>query len=239
MSSLFSDPPFGRGQTLLNGEVIEYSSGTAYASYNPIAGREIVGQAKAFQDVHPVTRAKLSNELVYCVAARFKPASGDTVLNPSNDGTAKGKAVVLRMSSSDTNLLSTAEFTDTYATNGNVTAGQRVGFIDEYLNSEIRANDIVWIVVRGPAMVAKTTGAGINAGALVTITGTDGLVVTAASIQTLTEAAPNTLNQRAMGIAIGNVNESTNVVTLGGNAGTSSGSNKFVRAILYGVNWAI
>lgn len=238
MSSLFSDPPFSRGTTLLNGEVIEYSSGASYTTQVPVAGREIVGSCKAFQDIHPVTKAKLSNELVYCVAARFKPASASTVLNPNNDGTAKGKAVVMRMDDSGSidNLLSTAEFTDTYATNANVTAGQRVGFIDEYLSSEIRANDIVWVVVRGPAMVAKTTNAGINSGALVTITGTSGLVVTAASIQTLSEAAPNTLNQRAMGLAVGSVNTSTNAVTLGGDAGSSD---THVRALLYGINWGI
>lgn len=236
MSSLFSDPPFARGTTLLSGEVIEYSAGTTYSTQVPAAGVEVVGQIKAFMDSHPVTKARLSNELVYCVAARFKPAASDTVLNPNNDGTARGKAVVLRMSSGATNLLSTAEFTDTYATNANVTAGQRVGYIDEYLTSEIRANDIVWVTVRGPAMVAKTTNAAINSGTLVTVTGTAGLSVTASTVLSLTEAAPNTLNQQAMGLAIGSVNTTTNVVTLGGNAASAD---TLVRAILYGVNWNI
>jgi hypothetical protein len=236
MSSLFSDPPFTRGTTLLNGEVIEYSSGTAYSSYRPAAGTEIVGTVKAFQDIHPVTKARLSNSLVYCVAARFKPASGDTVLNPLNDGSARGKAVVLRMddSATITNLLSTAEFSDTFASAGSVVAGQRVGYIDEYLNSEIRANDIVWLTIRGPAMVAKTTSAAINSGALVSLQGTNvttGLSVTQSSI-----AITTTLNSErvAMGIAIGSVNETTNEVTLGGDAASAD---KFVRASLYGVNW--
>jgi hypothetical protein len=236
MSSLFSDPPFFRGQTLLNGEAIEYSAGTSYSSFRPVAGTEIVGQVKAFPDIHPVTRARLSNSLVYCIAARFKPASADTILNPSNDGSARGRAVVLRMDDAATavNLLSPAEFTDTYASAGSVVAGQRVGYIDEYNSSEIRANDIVWVTIRGPAIIRKTTGAAINSGSLVSLQGTNvttGLSVTQANIVMTT-----TLNSErvAMGIAIGSVNETTNAVLLGGDAASAD---NFVRVALYGVNW--
>lgn len=235
MSSLFSDPPFARGTTLLNGEEIEYSEGTAYSNRKPAAGVEIVGQVKAFLDIHPVTKATLSNELVYCVAARFKPASESTVLNPDNDGTARGKAVVLRMGSGVTNLLSTAEFSDTLATGGDLAAGERVGFIDEYLSSEIRANDIVWVVFRGPCNVAKKTGAGINSGAPIKLdvsNGTTGVAVAATSIVPVATA---NLENVVVGQAIGTLSDTTNIQTLGGNAGSNDTS---VRAVLSGVNWA-
>lgn len=240
MSSLTSDPPFGRGQSLLAGETVEFVPGIG-SSYNdqvPFAGREIVGTVKVFTDVDPVTRTTLSNELVYCVAARYRPSSSTTVLNSGNTGADRGKAVVLRMASGLTtpNLLSTAEFSS-FATAGDVVAGRRVGFIDEYLTSEIRANDIVWLVIRGPALVAKTTGAAINAGTLLTLQNSN--VTTGLAVNTSTLALTTTAGSEvaAMGQAIGNFTESTRLVTLGGNAGTTSGSNQFVRVILSGVNW--
>lgn len=235
MSSLFSDPPFSRGTTLLNGEEIEFSEGTAYSNRKPAAGVEIVGQVKAFLDFHPVARATLSNELVYCIAARFKPASESTVLNPNNDGSARGRAVVLRMSSSETNLLSTAEFTDTLATGTDAAAGERIGFIDEYLSSEIRANDIVWVVFRGPCNVAKKAGGAVNAGAPIRLdvgNGTAGVVIPAASIVPVA-----TLNSESVvvGQAIGTLSATTGDQTLGANAAIADTS---VRALLNGVNWA-
>lgn len=235
MSSLFSDPPFTRGTTLLNGEEIEYTSGTSYATRVPAAGPEIVGQVKVFQDIHPTSKQRMSNELVYCIAARFKPASEGTVLNSGNSGADAGKAVVLRMSSSDTNLLSTAEFTDTLATGGDLAAGERVGHLDEYLSSEVRANDIVWVVFRGPCNVAKKTGAAINAGSAVKLdvsNGTAGLSVAATSIVPVA-----TLNSEnvVIGQAIGTISSTTNEQTLGANAASAATS---VRVLLTGVNWA-
>lgn len=233
MSSLFSDPPFRRGVTLLNREVIEYTTDAAYATAVPVAGTEIVGQVKVFRDVHASLGIKYSNELVYCVAARFKPNAASTTLTSAD----RGKAVVIRNTATNSNdMHSTVEFDDTWATNANVNAGQRVGYIDDYLSVTVRANDICWLVIKGPSLVAKTTDAAINAGALVTITGTSGLSVTAASVQTLTEAAPNTLNQRAMGVANGSFTVATSAFGLGSNAASGDA---FVRAILYGVNWAI
>lgn len=87
MSSIFSDPFFRRGATLLGGETIEYSDPPTNSK--PIAGGEIVGQVKVFQDVEPTgTQKRLSNRLVYCVAARYK---GSTVLDAS---TVAGEAYI-------------------------------------------------------------------------------------------------------------------------------------------------
>jgi hypothetical protein len=155
MSSLFSDPPFTRGTTLLGGEVIEYyPPGVTYSATNnsgvqyPIAGREIVGQTKAFQDINPSTKQRLSSELVYCVAARYKPTNGANLTVPA------GKGVVLKVGQ----YLETASFDENLATAANVIEGKRVGFIDEYLSADtiIRPDDIVWVVYKGPAAVKKT-----------------------------------------------------------------------------------
>jgi hypothetical protein len=233
MSSLHSDPPFARGSTLLAGEEVEYiEKGADYSNGTPVAGREIVGQVKAFADVHPVTKAKLSNELVYCMACRYKPASGSTKLNATS-GADKGKAVVLRVTSG---MGSTAEFTDTFANAADALAGRRVGYIDEYLNSEVRANDIVWVVIKGPAAIRKTTGAAINAGQVVSLQGsavTTGLSI-AKTAQTLALETTSTSERVAHGFATGSVNTDTNEVVTGANAASAD---TFVRTRLYGVNW--
>ena len=43
---------------------------------------------------------------------------------------------------------------------GNVVDGQAVGVLDEYIGEgvAVRTNDIVWLVVKGPATVAKKAG---------------------------------------------------------------------------------
>jgi hypothetical protein len=237
MSSLFSDPPFQRGSTLLGGEAIEYvqvgaTYNQSHATSTPVAGNEIVGQVKAFLDIHPVTKVRLSNELVYCIAARYKP-SGTTSLNATS-GADRGKAVELRLATSG--LGSTAEFTGTLANSADVVAGARVGFIDEYLFTEIRPNDIIWVTFKGPAIVKKKTGAALNSGTLVSLEGsaaTAGDVVTKADISIVTTS---TSERVALGQAIGSVNTSTNEIVLGANAVSAD---EYVRAILYGVNWQI
>jgi hypothetical protein len=141
MSSLFSDPPFPRGATLLNNETIEVD-----AANNPVAGQEIVGQVKAFQDVAPGTgpaSVRYSNRLVYCVAARYVGTSNINV-----DGADKGKWYALSRRNGLTSFLDLAAATD-------VTDDRTVGVLDEYLNVTVRQNDIVWLVVKGPATAAK------------------------------------------------------------------------------------
>lgn len=159
MSSIFSDPSFRRGTTLLGGEAIEVDG-----SGNPIAGGEIVGQVKVFQDVNPSTGERYSNRLVYCVAARYK---GSTV---SDGSTVAGEAYIL----DSTKPL--AEFTNK-ASSTNATAGLAVGVLDEYLTGQLRQNDIVWLVVKGPTSVKRTASA-VNAGVAVQLSTTAGSIAT-------------------------------------------------------------
>jgi hypothetical protein len=146
MSSLFSDPPFARGTTLLNNEVIELDP-----SGNPIAGVEIVGAVKVFPDAVPGTgpaAIRNSNRLVYCMAARYTPVDGVTKLNVGGTGADKGKWFVLDRRGP----LGTFS---TLAAAADITDGRMVGVLDEYLNVEVRPNDIVWLVVKGPATTQK------------------------------------------------------------------------------------
>lgn len=160
MSSIFSDPPFRRGTTLLGGEAIELD-----AAGNPIAGVEIVGQVKAFQDVHPSTGQRFSNRLVYCAAARYK---GSLV---SDASTLAGTVVAFDAAAPLT------EFTAA-ATGANITAGRPYGVVDEYLTGELRPNDIIWVVMKGPATANKATGSAVAAGAQVEVSATAGAVTT-------------------------------------------------------------
>jgi len=146
MSSLFSDPPFARGTTLLNNEVIELDP-----SGNPIAGVEIVGAVKVFPDAVPGTgpaAIRNSNRLVYCMAARYTPVDGVTKLNAGGTGADKGKWYVLDRRGP----LGTFS---TVAAAADITDGRMVGVLDEYLNVEVRPNDIVWLVVKGPSTTQK------------------------------------------------------------------------------------
>lgn len=144
MSSIFSDPFFRRGATLLGGEAIELVGST------PVAGTEIVGQVKVFQDVEPTgTQKRLSNRLVYCVAARYK---GTAVTDAS---TVAGTLYAFDTGSDNAAL---TEFTSA-ATASNIADGRAYGVLDEYLKGELRTNDIVWLVVKGPVRVKKTGGA--------------------------------------------------------------------------------
>lgn len=156
MSSIFSDPGWRRGSTLLNGETIELDG-----AGNPVAGGELVGQVKVFQDVNPSTGVRNSNRLVYCVAARYKGASALT----SADA---GKAFAFSATAPLTEFSAVATTTDVN------TNGRTFGVLDEYLTESVRTNDIVWLVVKGPTTISKATGTAIDAGATVQVTGTAG-----------------------------------------------------------------
>jgi hypothetical protein len=163
MSSIFSDPQWRRGTTLLSGEQIELDG-----SNNPIAGTEIVGQVKAFQDVNPVGRGeRYSNRLVYCVAARYK---GSTV---SDASTVAGEVYLFDTGKPLTEFTSKASST-------NATAGLAIGVLDEYLKGELRTNDIVWLVLKGPTSI-KRTAAAVNAGVAVQLSATAGSIATLSS----------------------------------------------------------
>lgn len=160
MSAIYSDPQWRRGTTLLSGEAIELDP-----AGNPVAGVEIVGQVKAFQDVNPVGRGeRYSNRLVYCVAARYK---GTTVADAS---TVAGEVYLFDAAKPLTEFTSKATATS-------ATAGLEVGVLDEYLKGELRTNDIVWIVLKGPTSV-KRTAAAVNAGVAVQVSATAGSIAT-------------------------------------------------------------
>lgn len=169
MSSLFSDPPFSRGATLLNGEAIDLD-----VNGSPIAGVEIVGQVKAFQDVVPGTgpaSIRNSNRLVYCIAARYV---GTATINVS--GVDKGKVYVMNDMGPLATFSATATTTDT-------ANGKMIGVLDEYLNIDVRPNDIAWLVVKGPVTVNKDN-------ALVAAQGKVQVAASGGTIQTHTSTNP-------------------------------------------------
>jgi hypothetical protein len=157
MSSIYSDPWFRRGTTLLGGEPIEYQTdGTT-----PISGNEVVGGVKVFQDVNPVgIGERFSNRLVYCVAARYvgNDTTGSVLRRQLVDFIGTGPFTTIGVSGS---AASSALSTKTDVSNG-VT----IGVVDEYLSDAvaIRKNDIVWVVVKGPTSVVKEATSAITAG---------------------------------------------------------------------------
>ena len=182
MSSIFSDPFFRRGSTLLGGEAIELS-----ADNKPVAGGEVVGQVKAFQDVRPTGDGKrFSNRLVYCVAARYK---GSTVNDAS---TVAGTVYVFDDAAPLT------EFTSA-ATSANFDADKAVGVLDEYLTGQLRQNDIVWLVVKGPAKV-KQTATAINAGVAVKVSSTAGSAAAAGSTKSIGQQIAGANSAAAVGL---------------------------------------
>jgi hypothetical protein len=165
MSSIFSDPGWSRGRTLLQGELIELD-GSGY----PVAGGELVGAIKVFQDVNPTTGVRNSNRLVYCVAARY---TGSSTLDATANA---GRPYVFKTTSSVGNAVpALTEFSAVATTTDVNTNGLLFGVLDEYLTGSVRTNDIVWLVVKGPTQI-KTTATGIAAGKPLEISGSTGQV---------------------------------------------------------------
>lgn len=168
MSSIFSDPGWRRGGTLLNGELVEFSD--APTNTVPSAGTELVGQVKVFQDIDPYTGVRKSNRLVYCVAARYTGAT--TIGREDGDF---GKFVVL------SDGLSTFDIA-AFADNADAVAGKAIGVLDEYLTVDVRQHDIVWVVVKGPCQVKTVSASAVAANVAVGLdpTGNTGLLNDAA-----------------------------------------------------------
>ena len=191
MSAIFSDPLFRRGSTLLGGEQIEVD-----AAGNPVAGTEVVGQVKVFQDVNPVGQGeRYSNRLVYCVAARYK---GSTV---SDASTVAGEVYAFDAAKPLT------EFTSK-ATSANVDADVAIGVLDEYLTGQLRQNDIVWLVVKGPAKV-KQTATAINAGVAVKVSSTAGSAAAAGSTKSIGQQIADANSAAAVGLTRVNLTSAT------------------------------
>lgn len=171
MSSIFSDPFFRRGSTLLGGEPVELNS-----SNEAVAGGEVIGQVKAFQDVNPAGQGeRYSNRLVYCVAARY-------LGNDATGADLAGEVVTFNPNGPlSTFGIAGQSASAALATVATVAAGLSYGVVDEYLTAgtAIRKNDIVWIVVKGPTTACKQAGASgfaVNAGVAVVAAATNGCV---------------------------------------------------------------
>jgi hypothetical protein len=191
MSAIFSDPLFRRGSTLLGGEQIELN-----AAGSPVAGTEVVGQVKVFQDVNPAGQGeRYSNRLVYCVAARYK---GSTV---SDGSTVAGEVYAFDAAKPLT------EFTSK-ATSANVDADVAIGVLDEYLTGQLRQNDIVWLVVKGPAKV-KQTATAINAGVAVKVSSTAGSAAATGSTKSIGQQIAGANSAAAVGLTRVNLTSAT------------------------------
>lgn len=103
-------------------------------------GGNYIGVTRQFLDANPTTGVKLSNLIVRCVAVRN--TSGAAILPKT----------VVKFAATD--LLNSV---DGSADN---TSGLLLGIADEYLPAAgVAANDIFWVVFRGPTTVKKTTAA--------------------------------------------------------------------------------
>ena len=168
MSSLFSDPPFARGSTLLNGDVIETDA------LGPVAGRSIIGQVKVFQDANLSTKNLNSNRLVYCVAARY---TGSLV---SDASTVAGSLYVFDSASASGQTVALENFSALGTATNIPNSAVAFGVLDEYLTGELRVNDIVWLVVKGPCSV-RVTATSIGANVAIEPSGTAGSAAVRAS----------------------------------------------------------
>lgn len=138
MSTLTADPGFPRGQVL----------GVTKTFYDAQVGdgANLLGAHKVFVDTDPQTGQILSNETVECICVK------------NTTGAALLPKTLVRFSPSA--ILTSVD-------NGANATDVRIGVVDEYLPaSGAAANEVLWVVVKGPTVVA-TTGGVIAAGASV------------------------------------------------------------------------
>ena len=136
---------------MLAGEVIDLNGAVSPNTAYPIAGQNIIGDIKCFNDVNPRTIQSYSNQLVYCMACRY---TGSAVADGS---TLAGRVFTILPDGASFSTLSLA---------ADMTAGKRVGVFDEYFTGALRQYDIVWLTVSGPTMM-QCTQASITAGSAV------------------------------------------------------------------------
>ena len=159
MSAIFSDPPFRRGTTLCSGDLSDTGTG------NDLPGSELVGQIKAFQDVVPTTGIRNSNRLVYLQAVRYL---GSDVTDAT---TVAGLVYAVDLAFENGKPFATIT---SAATDTNVGAGRHYGVVDEYLSGNLKQNDVIWIVVKGPTSVRQSAATSLASGAKIELTGTAG-----------------------------------------------------------------
>lgn len=178
MSSIFSDPPFVRGRTLASGD---FGDAQTDPTKTDVLGSGIVGAIKAFQDVavSPISFGStvatpgslLSNRLVYCQAVRYR---GDDK-TPTQVADLAGQVFLV-----DTGLENGKPFCQItgVASDANVAAGRDYGVLDEYLTGQLKKNDVVWIVRKGPCAIKSANGTSIPDAGPVEITGSAGRIQT-------------------------------------------------------------
>jgi hypothetical protein len=199
MSSLYSDPPFGRGQTFLAG-----ATATKDASGNYIEGAGVVGDIKVFQDIDPTSLTWNSNRLVHCLAVRVAQTS--KVAGEQATDIVAGTVVKLKSGA-------VPEIDSSGAASGKAAAadaaylGYQYGVVDEYLKSAPNVGDIIWLVVKGPTTVVVGTG-GFSANNTVAVTTAGGAGTMAAVSQTTSTNVSGSLGatytQTSLAIAIPN-----------------------------------
>lgn len=149
----YNQPPFKRGTTLFNKPASDTSLSTS-------DGAEIEGQIWEFPDVNPSTGAVRSNNRVVCRAVRWTGTGG--IARPryccvldSDRGTNGLTAVAGAIGMARSANLSRHGFG---ATSGALPA--KCYPIDEYLPSAgVATNDIMWVVIEGPAEVVTSAAA--------------------------------------------------------------------------------
>lgn len=151
MSILTASPGFVRGSVL----------GVTVKMYDaePADGSNMVGIRKVFRDEHPRLGVLYSNHIVECIAVR----------NTSGSPLLPGQTVELDATLTQASGLAT-DTTTVHAV------------VDEYLPpAGAAANEVLWVVVKGPSVPVKTaaaSGAGIAAKASVSTSATAGSVAT-------------------------------------------------------------
>lgn len=144
MSTLTTDPGFGRGQTLgVTVKMYEAENGD---------GSTVIGTRKVFRDEDPKTGELKSNRTVECIAV--KNVSGGALL-PG--------AVVKFKAAATSGQFSGGILGEVDATA--VAADLLLGVVDEYLPAAgVADKEVFWVVVRGPSTVTKTSSS-VSAGA--------------------------------------------------------------------------
>ena len=150
MSTMTSDPGFGRGQTLgITVKLYEAENGD---------GSTVIGTRKEFRDESPKTGQLFSNRPVECVAV--KNVSGGALL--------PGQVVKFKAASTSGQfsggILGEVDATAT-TTNATPAANGLVGVVDEYLpTAGVADKEVFWLVTRGPSTVVKLSTS-VSAGA--------------------------------------------------------------------------
>lgn len=205
------EPPFKRGHTLFDKPAADTSLATT-------DGDQIEGQIWEFPDVNPSTGAVRSQRTVKCMAVRW---TGDDPALPGRLIVLDGQ-ITTNGAAAGTNVagplgrVRSAVFARKGADADTLPA--KCYPVDEYLPSAgVAKNDIMWVVIEGPAMVKtpNTDFTNIAVGdALVALTGatatatTDGNTATGAGLVATVDLSltavtgPRGIENRVVGIAM-------------------------------------